>query len=697
MLPPLRDELGVHAGPVSAEGAPSWTLHDPVRNAFFRIGWVGFEILARWQEGRPDSICRRVNDETSLAIDEDDVIDVFTFLSQNQLLRAASPADTQRLVAVAAAARRSWASWLLHNYLFIRIPLLRPDRFLDATRGVAAALFSRFFLCLTGLALLMGVSLIWSQWGIYRATLVDTLTPAGFVQYALVLTMVKTIHEFAHAATAKRFGCRVPTMGIAFLVLWPVLYTDVNDSWRLTRRGQRLAIGAAGILAEMAIAAWASLAWGLLPDGGAREMAFMLSAITWVSSLVINLSPFMRFDGYFLLMDAVDIPNLHQRAFAMARWWMREMLFGLAEPAPEPFGAAKRRFLILFAVVVWIYRLAVFLGIAVLVYHFFIKAVGLMLFAVEISWFVALPIMREVRIWWRSRAAILAGGRIRWSGGAAAILLLAMIVPWRGEVSAPAILKASESVALFLPAGGELIRQVVADGQHVRAGDTLFIAGSFDVRGRRRLAEARVRTLDYEIRAVSFDGAFREESSVLRDAMGASLAELASLRGEEERLTIRAALAGTLVDVLPGLHPGDSLSPHERLATLRGDGPPIIDAYIGEIDLGRVSLGDRAVFTPDIFSRRQVMCRVVAVDRVTTGILPDKELARSHGGEIAVRDKDGTPIPERALYHVRLAPETDFVPTVQMRGVVRINGRKQSLLGRAVLSAASVILREWGT
>src|SRR3569833_2826403 len=119
---------------------------------------------------------------------------------------------------------------------------------------------------------------------------------------------------------AKRYGCRVPTMGVAFLVLFPVAYTDVNDEWRLRERRQRLAVGADGMLTELAVAAWATLARVMLPEGELRNTTFVLATFTWISSIAIITSPFMRFDCFFLLSDWLDFPNLHQRAFALGRW-----------------------------------------------------------------------------------------------------------------------------------------------------------------------------------------------------------------------------------------------------------------------------------------------------------------------------------------------------------------------------------------
>ncbi|RAU20267.1 peptidase M50 [Paramagnetospirillum kuznetsovii] len=694
MLPPLRDELHLHPGPVQG-GAPSWTLQDPVRNRFFRIGWPIFEILARWHLGEPSVIAQAVSSETALDLVESDVMDVVGFLAGNELLKSVGPDGTARLHQKAVAGKQTWAQWLLHHYLFIRIPLVRPDRLLGLTLPAVRWAFSRGFLMATLGALVVGLFLIIRQWEVFGATLVDTISPSGLVMYGVTLAGVKLLHELGHGYAAKRLGCRVPTMGLALLVMWPVLYTDVNETWKLTRRRDRLSVAAAGVLVELAVAAWATLAWGFLPDGALRGAAFMLASTTWLSSLVLNLSPFMRFDGYFLLMDALDMPNLHQRAFAVARWWLREVLFKLGEPEPERFHPAQRQALVLFAFGVWIYRLVLFLGIAALVYHFFIKAVGILLFAVEIGWFVFMPFWGEFKQWWTRRATIMRSRRSLAPLGLLVVLALGAFIPWHGRISAPAMLKADLHFGLYPMTAGRLERVDLAFGRKVEAGAVLAVLTSPDLDHRLAQAARKIQVLEFELAFFAFENTFRERSQALRQELETAVAERVSMEREKERQILIAPFSGRIVDPIPDLQPGQWISPKERLAAIESDAPPVIDAYVAESDVTRLTLNGQGRFVADDLGRPDLPCRIVAIDRGSVRNLADPALATLAGGTVSVRVKDRALVPDQALYRVRCHAEGP-APTSQIRGVAILAGEAESLAGAALRSAIAVLMRESG-
>ena len=214
----------------------------------------------------------------------------------------------------------------------------------------------------------------------------------GLLLYLVTLIFVKCLHELGHAFVAKHYGCRVSAIGIAFLVFFPFLYTDTADAWRLRNHKERLLINFAGILTELHLALIATFAWAILPDGGLKSVAFFIATTSWISSLVINVSPFMRFDGYYVFSDWLKAENLQPRSFALARWQVRETLFGLNHSPPEELNPARRWLFITYAWSTWVYRFFLFIGIALLVYHFAFKVLGIILFVIEIYWFIMAPI-----------------------------------------------------------------------------------------------------------------------------------------------------------------------------------------------------------------------------------------------------------------------------------------------------------------
>jgi len=695
-LPPLREELALLPGPPLADGQPSWTLQDPVRNLFFQIDWSGFEILSRWALGQPAAIANEVNAQTTLQIDAEEVEALASFLLQNQLLRpveGSAPllADQRR------SQGQSWGKWLLHNYLFMRLPLLRPDGWLSRWSPRMAFLYRKPFFQLTCLAAVLGLLGVYRQWERFAATLVDHVTWQGMAAYAITLIAIKTLHELGHAFTAKRHGCRVPSMGVALLVMWPVAYTDTNEVWKLRERSQRLQVAGAGIATELIVAAWATLAWVVLPDGVPRSTAFLLSTTTWVSTVLVNASPFLRFDGYFLLSDYLQLPNLHGRSFALARWHLRERLFALGEPVPEHFPARLHKGLIWFAWVVWIYRLTVFLAIAALVYHFFIKAAGMVLFMVEIGWFVLLPLRQELMAWHKRWPQIRRQRRYRRSAALAAMLLLLFVMPWPTRITTSALLQPVQQMDLYAPAHAQLDTLPLANGSVVSAGATLLVMNSPDLGRRHQINEARQHQLSWQSGAAGFDTELRKNWLLLNDQLASTEAEQATVDADLKRYQPVAPYAGTLEDLDPDLQPGQWLSQGESLGRLIGEGPWQVVTYVDEDDIHRIALGDRALFIADGLAGPDLRLELSSIDKNASPTLSEGLLASNFGGHVAVRDKRGVLYPERAVYRVILSVKSgDLIRQHSWRGRVTFAARWEAPGLRFLKTAMAVFWREAG-
>ncbi len=696
-LPPLREELALLPGPILADGQPSHTLHDPVRNLFFQIDWVTFEVLSRWHLGEPGKIAAAVSRETTLQLQTADVEEIIAFLHDNQLLQP-QPGTAAEFAARLHKRRGSLGQRLLHHYLFFRVPLIRPDRWLDRWAPRLDFFYSRQFLYLTLAALGWGLVEVYRQWEQFTATLVDTLSWSGLASYGATLAAVKILHELGHAFTAKRLGCKVPAMGIAFLVLCPVAYTDTNEVWKLTERRQRLAVVAAGVLTELVVAAWATMAWAVLPEGTAKSMAFLLATTTWIATIAINTSPFMRFDGYFLLSDWLEMPNLHARAFSLARWDLRERLFALGNPPPEHFPPPRRIGLILFAYATWIYRLAVFLGIAALVYAFFIKAVGILLFAVEIGWFVLLPFYREAQAWRAAWPVLRQRPRARVSAAIILAALLLLALPWPTRITASGLLRPAAQFVVYAPSHAQVMDLPVAEGRHVESGTVLLKLASPDLKSRLDIATARVERLRWQTSAATFDNEQRAQWQVSQEQLGAAEAEVTAIQADAVRYEPVAPFSGVLRDLAPDLRPGTWLSSQEPLARLIADREQIAVAYLNEEDVSRISVGDVARFYADGPEGPIVSLEVASIDRDASRTLPEPELATLFGGSVAVREKGGQFYSERPIYRVTLkasaSPETARYHA--WRGKVVISGKPVAPGWRYLRGAMVLFRREAG-
>lgn len=698
MLPPLREELALYAGPAAANGTPTWSLHDPVRNLFFRIDWLTFEILSRWHLQDPRAILAAIGRETPIEPQVQDIEQVLRFLGENELVRHHDAQGTARLCELARKRRSSALHWLLHHYLFFRIPLWRPDAALERLLPWVAPFYTRAFLGLTLAALLVGLVEVSRQWERFLSSLVDTFSWQGLLGYGVTLVCVKFLHELGHAVTAKRYGCRVPAMGVAFLVLFPMAYTDVNEVWKLADRRKRLAVGGAGILTELAIAAWATLGWTLLPDGSARSGAFLLATTTWVSTLAINASPFMRFDGYFLAMDWLDMPNLHQRAFTLARWRVREVLFGLGEDVPEHLPPRRQRGLLLFSYVTWLYRLIVFTGIATLVYYVFPKPLGPLLAAVEIGWFILRPFVSEAAAWRERLPAIVRSARAWRTFALLGLLIGAAFVPWDGRVRSQGVLRPAAYFPIVAPGPARLDALAVDDGAAVAAGQTLMTLEAPDLVFQRKVAANKAATLQWQDQAAGLDPKIREQQPVIRAAREKVGAELAGLQGEQARYTPLAPFAGLFYRVHPDLRAGVWVGKNETLGVLVDPTTWLVETYLPEAQLGRIALGDTGRFyaeTPDV---ADLPVRVERIDRDATRTLTEGLLASTRGGELLVRETKHELVPEVALYRVTLSLDAAAPPALRqiLRGKVVLFGTPKGYMEEFTRAAAALFVREAG-
>jgi putative peptide zinc metalloprotease protein len=691
-LPPLREDLQLHPAAPHADGSPGWVIQDPVTNAFYRIGWLEFELLSRWSLAEPAAILAATANETLLQPELEELEALYRFLLQSQLLTVHDVRYTRELVARFRKAKVNRVNWLLHHYLFFRIPIIHPADALRRMLPWLSWIFSRSTALTVTLLSLLGLVLTARQWDVFAASFMDTLSPGGLVGYLIALAVAKSLHELGHALTATRYGLRVAHMGVAFVVMWPMLYTDTGESWRLADRHKRLRIASAGIISELALAGLATLAWNLTGDGDMKQALFFLATTAWLISLGLNASPFMRFDGYFILSDALDMPNMHERAFALARTALRNTLLGWHEPDPEPMRPGKRRAMIAFAVATWLYRLVLFFGIAIAVYIFFFKLLGILLFAVEIAWFIVLPMWRELKVWHERRAEISAY-RKRSTATMGAVALLIALVPWGYQVHGHGLAQPTQTHVFYSPLPAMLLTEPPAAGL-VEAGAPIFALAQPELAYRAAVAGASAEALNNQLRGLGGITDGEEKRAGLTNQFAMHNAEIQAQSDEAARLALTAPFAGVLTDLDPDLAAGVWVSPRQPLAMLVAPEKWQAELLIGQKDLERIEKNAPVRFYPEGGRLFPLAGTVVDIASARSTQLPHALLSSQHGGSVPVIPDQQGLTPRDALYRVRVLL-SDVPPDLKiLRGEAVIEGRPESWLIEALKPILIVLIRE---
>lgn len=694
-LPEIRQDLELVEGPDSFDGSPTWTLYDPGGNQFFSLGWHQALMLEYWYLADSEEVSRAVTSASGSAVAASDVQRLAKFLFEKNLTNMGTEAglrwlDQQRL----AKSEANWASGALKNYLFLKVPLVRPDAFLQWLTGKTSFLFSKTFMVVTIVTAVLTLLALFRQWSEFSSQFSYVFSAQGILLYGLAIIFSKVIHELAHGVTARRFGCHVPVMGVAFLVLWPVLYTDVSDTWRLKSRSQRLAVGAAGMLAELSLAVFSSVLWLVLPDGVLRGAIFVLATTTWIITLFVNLNPLMRFDGYFLLSDYWRVPNLQERAFEFGRWRLRRLLFAPTIEAPEVLSKGLQRRLVIYAWATWVYRFFLFLAIALLVYHLFFKLLGLLLMAVEVWWFILRPIYQEVKAWFSMRSHVSKRRATIWIVVSLTVLGIVLFYPWQARISAPALFTSAKSSELVAKSGARVDVLQAEVGRRVVKGEPLVSLTSNELAYKVRHHQLESSYLSWLLTAQSVNQDLIANRGVTEETLLENQWALQALLEEVDDLVLRAPFDGYIYDIAEETREGQWVGQGQVLMEII-DREPVIVAYLSEDDLGRVVSGAAANFFSNVPGMETVSASVSRISSSNTAVLQEPIWHSDQGGPIPVRATKKGVEPISQIFRVELIPSGEVGPAdMQTLGVVWIEATRRSLIERFWSWSRAVALRE---
>lgn len=583
------------------------------------------------------------------------------------------------------------------NPLAIRIALLNPDAWLSTHQHWFSWLFSRR--CL-GVALAVLALAIYAAI-VHHAKLQHSWveladTPAHWWWYGLLFPLLKLVHEMAHAICIKRWGGSVHEAGITLLVFMPIPYVDASDSWLFENRKQRLITAAAGIIAELLLVAMAIVVWSLVEPGLLRSIAFAVVVLGTVSTLLFNANPLLRFDGYFILQDILDIPNLGARANAYYRYLIRRYAFSVETAVTPVTASGERRWLLSYAALAFGFRIFITITIALfLAKQFFFVGFALALFA--LYQLFAKPVLNSLRYLKsateisQQRASVV----LRCGVVMCVFASLVFLFPLPSSTRAQGVVWVPTQAQVFAGASGLLDAQHVDSGEQVEAGDLLFSLSSPSL-------VAELHTIDSQRQAVLVE--YQAARTQDRDKALQLAIDLASLEAQLERLkqrqaalSIRAQRSGVMA--LSSSQPviGKLIKQGDLLAFLVDDSDLVVRAVIDQAAKGQVDRGviRSTVRLADNFSK-PLNSNVIQSVPAANNQLPSPLLADNGHSGIAVASKNGEELKTtERVFHVQLSLPTDSLAVgIGGRAYVSLQHQPESLGKRWWRSARQLLLKQ---
>lgn len=586
--PRLKAHARIH--PQRFRGETWYVLQDPQSGRYHRLS-AAAHLAVCLMDGRRtvatiwDLVGARLGPEQPT---QDEMIRLLGQLHAADLLAGDLPADIGELVRRGDRQTRRELMGRLRNPIAFRISLLDPDRFLSATLPLVAPLFSvgGFLLWLAivaGGAIVAGL-----HWDRLTADVVDhALAPSNIALMLLIYPILKSLHELGHGWATKRWGGEVHEIGVMLLVFFPVPYVDASDAAGLASKWQRAVVGAAGMMVELLVATAALAVWVTVEPGAVRAVAFSVMLIAGVSTLLFNGNPLLRYDGYYVMADLIEIANLGPRSNQYLGYLAKRRLLGVKDARSPVTARGEPFWFVLYGVASFAYRLAITLVIALyLSTQAFL--LGVLLALVAIGTAVVLPLLRGLRY-------LLTSPDLRQNRGRAiaAVALLALVaagsafaLPAPYATVVEGVVWVPENGLVRAGTGGGVGRVLAAPGGTVRPGEPL-------VELEDPFLDARIAGLEAQRREVEL----RLAAAMASDKVGAEmyrrqLAHVgAALEREHRRkadLVVRAGAAGRFVLPMAGDLPGHIVERGAILGYVVDSAQPMVRALASQDDIDLV-------------------------------------------------------------------------------------------------------------
>lgn len=651
---------------------PAYVVRDPLSFKSHSFSPVEYQVLITIDERRTlgETFALLVEEGTLEPGGEEEFYDFIVELHRMGLLSLPIN-DGASLYQRYARGRRASRRGLLFAFVSLRVPLVNPDRFLERTEALFRPLFTRA--AFVGWLILMVVALgvVMARWGSFAQPLTSLAFFDNLAALWALLIVLKVIHEFGHAYACRVFGGHVPEMGALLIMFTPCAYVDVTDSWRFSSRRHRLIVGLAGMYFESIVGAAAVFVWAATSPGFINSLAYQAIVMSSLITIGFNANPLARFDGYYILSDLVNMPNLRQQSQDALKGIFNRVALGL-KPDRETHAPARTALLALFGIGTIGYRVLLTLTICALIATK-LYFVGIALATFFIIATVGGAGVSTLKYLWLSKRT--ASVRLRALVVGLAMLLLAptaLLIPLPTPVQADGVLGRLHEDRLRARVPGFIETIDIEDGQSVRSGDRLVQLQNQELRFELQRSASSVTVLDAQADGAVLDNAAELTRVQSRRAM--ALAELDHAKERVDELSIRTDRHGTiLLDEEPTV--GAFVHDGQPIARLV-DGPWIVRVLLtaseiaeSGIEVGR-GVSCQLVGRPD----HRVPAHIESINEMGTRVIDDLAMTESGGGSIRTDPITGEA--DTAFFEVVVVldleddhPALEFGATVRVRTI----------------------------
>ncbi len=627
---PLRQDLHLNKGIIAENGSPTWTIFDHSNGLFYKIGVIEFELLSRWHYLDKDKILQSCYKETNLFPTTDDFDQLVEFLKEKNLF-IPEINESDNLYQKSLSTKENLFNKIIKNYLFFRIPFAHPNSILGSLEGIANLVYTKTFFQLIFSLVIFNIILFFQNMDVVLSSSQNPLSSINYGYVALALIFSKFFHEFGHILSCVKHKVKVPSIGVAFLVMFPMLYVDSSESWKINDNKKRLLVSSAGISFEVILALICFPLYLWVDDESLKKVLLYISITSLSISLFLNASPFMRFDGYFILQDILKEENLHDKSFAAFKNKIRKFLFGLNFGENHP----KENFYALFGFLTGLYRLILYFGIAIAVYHMFIKVVGIILFIIELYYFILMPIFKELKYYQKIYPMLEKQNKRKLFIKVGAISSIILLFQFSASINTIGYISPKEYRELYAPFAGQI--KFKKENETVSKNETLFSLENFELSIKKESLANNMKYAQDYYNKISVSEKELNNLNIAKNKINLSKSRSDLNEGQLNKLEIKADFDGILSDTSDDIKINSFVSKGEFLGVYYNKNDWIIRAYVNEEQLSKVNVGNSVNFYSTSMMDK-IVGKVHYIHKTPILYLPNMLLIDENNADFAIED-----------------------------------------------------------